>query len=292
MGRPVIASPRCNPAGTAGGTAAAGYLLLTLLLAAGPARAEGLGKTWNNLAKEDKALAMNLGVAGFITLWGVAQWDYFQSSPRWDSEGWFGRNTPEGGADKTGHAYSGYLLTHVFASRYRAWGYDNDKASLYGSLSSFGVQTFMEVGDSFSGKYGFSPEDFIANAVGSGIGYLTWRYPSLAEKIDLRMEYKPDFKETDVFTDYSHQKILLALKLGGFEPFREGPLSYLELHLGYFSRGYQDQDPGNDRREAYVGIALNLSRLFRQHGFKKTATVLNYYQPPYTYLSLKHDFND
>jgi len=265
--------------------------LLLLLLFPGLARAWDIGESWDSLPREKKVLAVNLGLGAFITAWGVANWDYFQNSPKWTAEGWFGRNTPEGGADKIGHAYTSYLLAHVLASRYRHWGYENGEAALYASLSSFAVQAYMEAGDAFSGRYGFSYEDFLSNAIGSTVGYLTWRYPAIRDKIDFRVEYKPTFKDADVFTDYGHQKYLLAFKLGGFEPFSSGPHSYLELHLGYFARGYDDQDPANDKRDFYIGIALNLSRLFREHGLEKTATVLNYYQPPYTYLDLKHDFN-
>lgn len=266
-------------------------ILLLFLVFSGPARGWDAGTSWDRLPKEKKVLAVNLGLGAFITAWGVANWDYFQNSPRWTNEGWFGRNTPEGGADKAGHAYTSYLLSHVLASRYEHWGYDKGDAALYAGLSSFAVQAYMEAGDAFSGRYGFSYEDFLSNAIGSVAGYLSWRYPAIRDKIDFRVEYRPTFKDADVFTDYDHQKYLLAFKLGGFEPFQTGPLSYLELHLGYFARGYDDRDPANDRRDAYVGVALNLSRLFRERGFGKTATVLSYYQPPYTSLDLKHDFN-
>lgn len=264
---------------------------LLIIIMPGGLKAAGLGETWQSLSKEDKAITLNLGVASFITLWGVANWDYFQTAPKTTSEGWFGRNTGEGGADKMGHAYSSYVVSHALSATYRKWGFERDDAMLYGSLSAVGIQTYMEIGDSFS-KYGFSYEDFVANIAGGLAGYLTLKYPKLGEKIDFRAEYVPSFKSADILTAYEDYKYLLAFKLEGFEPFRDGPLSYLELHVGYYTRGYDNQIPIDDERNFYVGIGINLSRIARQNGFNKLGTFLNYYQVPYTYAPIEHDFND
>ena len=57
-------------------------------------------------SREEKALALNLGVGAAVLGWGVANWDYGAGGPRFQSEGWFDRETDEGGADKLGHFYS------------------------------------------------------------------------------------------------------------------------------------------------------------------------------------------
>lgn len=265
--------------------------LLLLIIWSGLVQSEGINEKWKLLPKEKKLIYVNVGMASFITLWGVVNWDYFQDSPTAGSEGWFGRDTKSGGADKLGHAYTSYIMTHAFTSTYQSWGYDDETASIYGSLSSFGLQALMEVGDSFS-KFGFSYEDLIANAVGTGTGYLMWRYPEISDKIDFRIEYTPAFDTADFITDYEHYKFILALKLNGFELFHNGPLSYLELHMGYFTRGYADQNPDNNERNLYFGIGINLSKFFSQRGHKKISTFLNYYQTPYSYLPYEHNFND
>jgi hypothetical protein len=231
---------------------------------AGQAGAGSITNPWSDLTKERKLLYTNAGIATFITVWGVTHWDYFQSSPTATSEGWFESDTEEGGADKAG---------------------------LFGALSSFGLQAFMEFGDSFS-RYGFSYEDFLANSIGSAFGYLYWRYPALSDKLDFRWEYKPDFKQSDVFTDYQHHKYLLALKLNGFERFERGPLRYLELQAGYYARNYDDLARDNNERNFYVGVAINLSQIASEFNFRKVSTFLNYYQVPYTYVDAVHDFGD
>ena len=255
------------------------------------ARAAGPLSAFEELPKEDKLLYTNAGVVAAITAWGIANWDYGANSPTSSSEGWFGRDTKEGGADKLGHAYGTYVFSHGLGALYRHWGYDEERAARYGAYSAFGVQAFMEVGDSFS-RYGFSWEDMVMNAAGAAAGYLLATQPELARRVDFRIEYEPNFGGSDIFTDYEHQKYLLALKFDGFDTTRETPLRYLELHLGYYARGYSQSNPALTERNVYAGVAVNLSRLFDSSGWHKTATVLRYYQPPYTSLRLHTDLND
>jgi hypothetical protein len=159
---------------------------------------------FSDWSKEDKALALNLGVGAAVLGWGVANWDYGAGGPRFQSEGWFDPETDEGGADKLGHFYSAYLFSHLFAGQYERWDFDKDQAIRWGALSSLGVTGLIEVGDAFS-DYGFSYEDMIFNTLGAAAGYLLWSYPELSRKIDLRVEYNPftsgDY-DGNVATDY------------------------------------------------------------------------------------------
>jgi hypothetical protein len=160
--------------------------------------------------KEQKLVATNVAGALFITGWGIANWDYFQASPSAQNEGWFGEKTKEGGADKLGHFYVNYALSHGLSYLYERWGYPHNQAAVYGAWSSFGLMGLMELGDSFS-DFGFSYEDMLMNAVGSYTGYLMWTRPELMRKIDFRVEFTPEFDEPDIFTDYENLKYLVAL---------------------------------------------------------------------------------
>ena len=71
-----------------------------------------------------------------ILTWGYFNWDYGEKSAHTQSEGWFGHETAHGGADKLGHMYTGYVLTHGAASIYREWGFARHEASLYGAGTS------------------------------------------------------------------------------------------------------------------------------------------------------------
>lgn len=217
---------------------------------------------------------------GVVVVWGVWQWDYFSTSPHSGSEGWFGKNTKSGGADKLGHAYSCYVASHGFSYLYEYWSFEKEDAALFGSLTSLAVFGAMELGDSFS-DYGFSGEDMAANVVGCVAGYLLYTHPDLAGKIDLRWEIGPSPDQVDFTTDYENSKYLIALKLNGFEFARENWLKYIELHGGYYTRDFSEAG-ASGKRYAYAGIGLNLTDLLFRNGYKKTGTVLRYIQLPYT----------
>ena len=250
-----------------------------------------LGDKWSQLDKRDKVLYSNLGGVLLITSWGVANWDYFKTTPHADTEGWFEKDTTSGGADKLGHLYSAYVASHALSSLYESWGYGSREAALYAAWSSFGLHAFVEAGDSMSATYGFSYEDMIIGSLGSYLGYLTDTNPDLARKLDLRLEYDPTGdNDTDIFTDYENSKYLVALKLDGFESVRNKYLKYLELHLGYYTRGFDNPSEKNTRK-IYLGIGINLSRIFAERSHRKTATFLKYFQVPYTYVEFDNDIN-
>jgi hypothetical protein len=246
------------------------------------------------LTAEDRnrrAMYVTLSGAGVITAWGVANWDYFSRKPQIKSEGWFGQNTKEGGVDKLGHVFVTYATAQGISSLMeQSWCFTPEEAAWYGALSSFAMLGFMEAGDSFS-DYGFSSEDFIANALGSLASYYRYRHPGLARKVDLRWEIGLDPGQMDIATDYENSKYLVALKLNGFELFDKSLLKHVELHAGYFARGYSEANKP-DERNLYMGIGLNLTDLFRRGGHRRVATLLNYYQPPATYLVIEKKLAD
>lgn len=235
-----------------------------------------------------KAWRTNLYAIGGITAYGIAKWDYGQRKFHFASEGWFEKDSSEGGADKLGHFYTTYALSHLFAWRYHAWGYTEAEANLYGTLSSLGFQTFMEFGDGFS-SFGASPQDMVANLAGAGLGYLLGAKPELARKISVRMEYVPDFSGSfDVLTDYGNQKYLIAIKADGFDFISNPFLKYLEFQVGYYSRGYEEFDPRFEdtrSRTLFYGIGINVSKLLQR---KYRTKVLDYIQLPYTAARSKH----
>jgi len=259
-----------------------GVVLLAFVLC-GQSTALDLGLS--DLTKEKKVLAVNFGGMAFITAYGLAKWDYFDRSPHAKPEGWFGQNDDEGGADKLGHLWSSHAVADSLAHLYQGWGYEPEQAMFNGALSSFAIMGFMELGDSFS-DYGFSYEDMLMNTVGSASSYLLYKYPALDEKIDLRWEYIPKFDEADFFTDYQNSKYLVAVQLDGFDEIRDTPLSYLELHMGYYIRGFDTRAPDRERN-VYVGVGLNVGKLLARAGCGSFCSMFHYYQAPYTYVSGK-----
>ncbi len=256
------------------------YLLLICLVLF-PSTVSGF--TWSDTPREKKVLIANAAGLAAITGWGVANWDYFSTTPSAKKEGWFSGNTKEGGADKLGHFYTSYALSHFLGHTYENWGYSQLQGLKLGALSAFAMMNGMELGDSFS-DYGFSYEDFTMNALGCAAAYFIGSRPELAEKIDFRVEYRPRFDTMDVFTDYDHLKFLTALKLSGFDRITHPVLKYLELHLGYYARGFEHG--AAPERTLYVGIGINLSSILDGFSLKKLSTLTRFIQVPYSYVEL------
>lgn len=241
----------------------------------------------------NRVIYTNLIGAAVVTAWGAAFWDYFTIDPVAGDEGWFEKDTKYGGADKLGHVYTSYLLSLGFASLYEYWGMKEEESMIYGPLSAWFFEGIMEVGDSFSKTQGFSYEDLVMNTLGAGFYYLREKYPSLKAKLDLRLEYVPNFEgEADIFTEYNSMKYLFALKFSGFESMKSNFMRYAELHLGYYTRGYDNYNAYDQKeRVIYVGIGINVSEVLASMGWLKTSKVFNYYQVPYTYVPVGYDFD-
>lgn len=284
---PAILAASLNLGWTA---SAAGEEMPPLTAPAAEATAEAPWWSWNDMDREQKMIAVNTAGALGILGWGFLNWDYGDNSFTMSSEGWFGADTRYGGADKLGHFWSTYAAAQGLSYLYDRWGYDRDEASWLGALSSWGLMTLMEVGDGFS-THGFAYEDLVMNSVGAAASYALYKYPDLARKLDFRIEYDFSFNQPDIFTDYEHIKYLAAVKLDGFEATRSNPWQYLELHLGYYTRGYHDWWKDKERN-LYFGVGLNISKLFKDRSYTKTSTLFRYLQLPYTYIAVEHNFDD
>lgn len=204
-------------------------------------------------------------VAG-VTALGLTSWNWGSSkSFRWNPEGWFGEQTGSGGADKLGHAFSSYALTNVLANRLLREGLSPERAGLSAALTAQAIMLYVEMFDGLSDDHGFAREDVVMNLLGTGLSYARTVNPKLRDTLDFRMEYQPSgYKGFRPFSDYSGQKYLLAFKLGGVDALRDTPLRYLDLQLGYYTRGFSkaERDDGMGRsRHSFVGIGINLNEL-------------------------------
>ena len=242
----------------------------------------------SNFTPTQKLTATNILLTSAVLGWGFSQWGYGEESYHTDNEGWFEKTTNNGGSDKLGHIYTNYVATRALAPLYESWGYEKQEAGLYASFTSLMISGLLiEVGDGYS-SHGFSSKDFLSDAVGVGAGYLLYMNPSLAKKVDLRVEYNPFIStdnSTDISTDYERMKHLVTIKANGFKAFEYTPLSYLELHLGYYSRNFNhDHLPiaGRDRN-IYIGLGLNLSKLLNPT-MGNYSKLFNYIQIPHTYI--------
>ena len=147
------------------------------------------GGWWDALPKGKKVLYTNISAAAFITLYGMADWDYGSGGFHFANEGWFEKESKYDGADKAGHFWSTYALADAFTGLYKHWGYDRKRAGRYGVFSSWAVQTIMELDDGTSETQGFDWGDMAMNTLGALTSMLMEQHPELDRKIDFRVEY-------------------------------------------------------------------------------------------------------
>lgn len=218
------------------------------------------------------------GIAVTIGIYGASSWweDGLSGSFRTVDEGWFGRNSYAGGADKAGHAFFTYTGARLLKRGFVALGNDPGRALPLGVWTSLGVMTGVELVDGFSKKFQFSVEDAVANAAGALFAALAETDPRLDALLDFRLLYRrsDDARRlggADPISDYSGQTFLLAVKADGVPRFREVPIvRYLELQVGYNTRGYEPNDGVkiDPHRRVYYGVGINLSRLLSDTVFR------------------------
>ena len=259
--------------------------------------------------RQSKSIPWRLGgAAAAITITGIANWKWGSSSFHFHSEGWFGKGTANGGMDKLGHAWSSFVLTEFFTDGINGHQGQSRSASYTAAILAMGLMTYIEIFDGLSEEHGFSFEDLTVDGVGTFFSVGRRAIPGLRDKLDFRLLYLPthDMIEVlscfprpqcdrngetarSVITDYSGQRYILALKLSGFEPLQRTPLRLLELHGGYYARGFtKDEQTRGDprRRHLFVGLGLNVGQLLlgnRPKGAGKLAkSIFEYVQVPYT----------
>lgn len=241
--------------------------VLAVWVSGGTASAQQSAYSAKTFWEDTRAVKWETGLmfAG-VTAYGLKHWNWGSShSFKTTSEGWFGLDTPYGGADKLGHAFSAYLVTNGLTEQLLRQGRSPEQAALSSALITQALMLYLEIFDGYSVDHGLSKEDVVMNVVGSGAAYLRHVTPGLRDKLDFRLEYQTSrYKDFSPIDDYSGQKYVLALKLSGFSALRDSPLRYLELQTGYYTRGFNPEEQAHGlarSRHSFIGIGLNLSEL-------------------------------
>jgi hypothetical protein len=209
-------------------------------------------------------------------------------------DGWFGRNTYAGGADKLGHAWATMVLARGGFQVLTAGGWDRTRSAIVAAALSEALFFAVEVKDYF--YYEFSPGDFTMNTLGALAAVAFDLSPRLDELIDFRVQWfpskqyrynlldpdspceqrkpgQPSCSRFNVAEDYSGETYLLAFHLGAIHALRDstygGWSRYVDLSLGFRSRNYKPpptllmEDEANPRRtqELFLGISFNAQGL-------------------------------
>lgn len=212
-----------------------------------------------------------VGVPVAHLIYGRIVWNWGeQTNWRWAHEHWFQEDTDSGGADKVGHCFAHYMVARVSYSFFSYTEQSRSRALFYSAFNAALVGTMIEIGDAYTGKYGFAYEDLIVDYIGIAIACLLDRYPVLDEFIGFTEYYEPsehyEGKKNRGYVnfagDYSGAKWLIDFKLAGFKYLGfDIPefMKYIQLDAGFYTRGYTNYDvQRNPSQHLFVGISINM----------------------------------
>ena len=154
--------------------------------------------------------------------------------------------------DKVGHIYSAYTESRATMEAWRWAGLSRKKNIWIGGLSGVAYQSIIEVLDGFSAEYGFSPGDFAANILGSGL-FISQELAWNDQKIKLKFSFhgknydQPDLeKRSDnlygktrierFMKDYNGQTYWLSANIHSFFPETSVP-RWINVAVGYGAEG-------------------------------------------------------
>ncbi len=154
--------------------------------------------------------------------------------------------------DKVGHAYSAYTESRVSMEAWRWAGLPRNQRIWLGGLTGVAYQSIIEVLDGFSSQYGFSPGDFAANVLGSGM-FIAQEFAWDDQRIRFKFSFhKKDYGEADLnaradsifgettierlIKDYNAQTYWLSANIHSFFPDTKLP-RWLSFSIGYGAEG-------------------------------------------------------
>lgn len=248
----------------------------------------------------------------YVTAWtwvSAAWWTRLHDSTGFTilNEGSFGIDTYAGGADKLGHYYTNYIMNRGFAGILEWGGFPRTGSIITATALTTAFFTAVEFKDAYHLKYGFSFGDITANVSGQATALALMLVPELDRAVSVKIMYFPsqDFfhalsTEGPLNTpeDYTGQTYLVCYHLASLPLVNRektlGALRYVDLSLGYGTRGYKPvpDPPTPVREELSFGFNVNLQAAFDdllwpKRGTPSTGTqvvhfVNEVYQVPYT----------
>ncbi len=238
--------------------------------------------------------SISLGVVGFSVAaiynagrpiyYNEAKRDFhFTRNPNGDLE-WF--DNGHRGLDKFGHIYSAGLFAQNirFLARWSGMGPEASSWTAFGLAT--GIMSAMEIHDAYYVRWGFTPGDFVANAIGAGFTSLQYHYPKW-RAFDYKLGYNFTRPKSDEATieDYTNMTFWLTFNAPAYfdREIAWWP-NWLNVATGVsVSRG--------NRRELVVALDYNLKRIKTDSPFLRHLIVLlDRYKLPAPGLRITPDF--
>jgi hypothetical protein len=250
---------------------------------------------------------LTAGVLLAVTAWaglGVEKDDY--TPFKVTTEGFFGKDTYAGGADKCSHFVLSAFLARELDWAYEKQGHPRDQALLLSLGVTVVSGVIQEIGDAFT-PYGYSWEDIAADAVGGVAGVALSRY-GLNDLIGLRFGFVPKNLPPDpcceesLGDNYSKEIYSADLKLAGLAKRLKitlGPARFLLLSATYSTRAYGFEPARPDRqRNVGLDVGLNMPEILSAVGVPETTwwgtvlyKALDLFRIPFTSFGIRYDLN-
>lgn len=245
------------------------------------------------------AVLLSVPMTTYLFAWLSWDWGDVRSQWKWAHEGWFGRNTYSGGADKLGHFYSHYLMTRLL---YMVFNYTENggyKKWIFSSLLPAFLAIGIELGDAYSSaQNGFAYQDMVCGFTGIAFGLLLERFPVVDSFVGFSVEYYPSkyFRKNmgqilRFVDDYSGWKFMVNFKLAGFRDLGLNVpvfLRYIMIDVGYYTRGFTEYDAKvgetQRKRSVFIGFSVNIMEFIDDCFRGKYPKASHYLKMPFKYI--------
>jgi hypothetical protein len=221
-------------------------------------------------------------------------------------EGFFGRDTYAGGADKASHFVDYHFVSKELANFYGVLGYSRGQSILMGAGVAIAAGLVTEIGDGTT-FFGFAWEDLLMDSLGAGTAALIGATET-ADLFGFRRGFIPVSGDTGCCgnsklrgRDYSNEIYTADLKFAGVAQraqLNAGPLRYLLFSVTYGSRNYPSGNVANQERLVGFEIGLNLEEILNDVGVRRTTwwgyaahVVLDNFRVPFTAIGARYDMN-
>lgn len=255
-----------------------------------------------------KSIRYSVLVAVPVNTFTVAflAWDWGETRRfRLGDEGWFGKGTYTGGADKLAHLYAHYVMMRILWNVYDYTESGGPLKWAYSAGITGAIALGIEIGDGFCrNQNGFSFVDLSMGFIGIGVAALLEQFPAVDGFVSLSAGYIPTkyFRRHPqrfylFLDDYSGWKFMANIKLAGFKNVGvKIPefLRYIQFDVGYYTTGFTKYDyrwgetqmmvnRKNRERNMFIGISVNLAE-FVKDCFKDPETLASRaLQQPFKY---------
>ena len=150
--------------------------------------------------------------------------------------------------DKAGHATTAYNLSNMQYNMMRWSGVKNNSAIWTGGLTALALQTFIEILDGFSTKWGFSITDMLANILGTTL-FMSQQFAYNEQRVQLKFSFHktiyPAYYPSELgknnwqkwLKDYNGQTYWLSVNPSSFMKTNTAFPKWLNAAVGYGAEG-------------------------------------------------------